>query len=91
MLLAGVLAVGVSEPAAAYIGPGAGLSLVGAFWGLVLAVGAALGFLLLWPIRRMFKRSRPQDADPASPETSARTVEDTELARQGSTEQVRGS
>ena len=51
------LTLGFGEDASAYIGPGAGLSMLGAFWGLVIAVFAALSFLLLWPIRRMFKKS----------------------------------
>ena len=57
-ILAAALAVGVTWPAAAYIGPGAGLSLLGAFWGLLVAVMAALGFVILWPIRRLFRRNR---------------------------------
>lgn len=48
----------VASPAMAYIGPGAGLSLLGALWGLVAAVGAALLFVLLWPLRRMMRRRR---------------------------------
>jgi membrane protein implicated in regulation of membrane protease activity len=52
------LVLGVANPAAAYVGPGAGLSLLGAFWGLLLAVGAALGFVILWPLRRMLKRRK---------------------------------
>ena len=50
-------AVGLGQDAFAYIGPGAGLSMLGAFWGLVVAVVAALSFLLLWPIRKAFKKS----------------------------------
>lgn len=52
------LALSAASPAAAYVGPGAGLSLLGAFWGLVLAIGAALGFVILWPLRRMLKRKK---------------------------------
>jgi hypothetical protein len=55
---AAALTAGWAEPAAAYVGPGAGLSLLGAFWGLVLAIGAALAFVILWPVRRMLKRRR---------------------------------
>ncbi len=50
-------ALGLGQDAFAYIGPGAGLSMLGAFWGLVVAVLAALSFLLLWPIRKMFKKN----------------------------------
>lgn len=46
----------VSAPAMAYVGPGAGLSLLSALWGLIAAVGIALGFVLFWPIRRWRRR-----------------------------------
>lgn len=67
----------VAAPAAAYIGPGAGLSLVGALWAVIVAVGAALFFILAWPLRRMLRRRRAAaedqtlaaaaDAEPAPP------------------------
>ncbi|WP_425450075.1 hypothetical protein [Virgifigura deserti] len=59
------LVLGAANPAAAYVGPGAGLSLLGAFWGLVLAIGAALGFVILWPLRRMLKRGKGKQAQAA--------------------------
>lgn len=49
--------VGFGQDAFAYIGPGAGLSMLGAFWGLVIAVLAALSFLILWPFRKAFKKN----------------------------------
>jgi hypothetical protein len=52
------LTLGVIDTAAAYVGPGAGLSLVGAVWGLLLAIFAALGFVMLWPLRRLLRRRR---------------------------------
>lgn len=55
-------------PAVAYVGPGAGLTLLGALWGLILAVVVSLGFVLLWPLRRMMRRNKqaqpPADDDP---------------------------
>jgi hypothetical protein len=53
-----VLTIGMVNTAAAYVGPGAGLSLLGALWGLVVAVGAALWFVIVWPLRRMRKRAQ---------------------------------
>lgn len=70
LLLAMVSVVGLTGPAAAYVGPGAGLSLVGAFWGLLVAVVAALGFIIFWPVRRLFRRHRAKSA-PATAEAGA--------------------
>ncbi|WP_299391032.1 hypothetical protein [Pelagibius sp.] len=53
-----LLALGWTAPALAYIGPGAGLSLLGALWGVLVAVLAALLFLLFWPLRRLLRRRR---------------------------------
>lgn len=58
-LVALTFVIGFGQDADAYIGPGAGLSMLGAFWGLVVAVVAALSFLLLWPLRKMFRKSTP--------------------------------
>lgn len=53
-------------PAAAYIGPGAGLSLLGALWGVFAAIAAALLFLLIWPLRRLLRRNRQAPAAQAA-------------------------
>jgi hypothetical protein len=42
----------------AYIGPGAGLGLVGALIAVVSAVMAALFFVVLWPIRMMLRKAK---------------------------------
>jgi hypothetical protein len=59
-----VLALGIglaalaASPALAYVGPGAGLTLLGALWGLILAVVVSVGFILLWPLRRLMRRNK---------------------------------
>jgi len=57
--------------AEAYVGPGAGLSLLSALWGLLAAVGAAFLFLIMWPIRRMRRRKRDAQAARENPTSVA--------------------
>lgn len=45
-------------PAFAYVGPGAGLTLLGALWGLILAVFMSVGFVILWPFRKLLRRHK---------------------------------
>ncbi|HEX7034132.1 MAG TPA: hypothetical protein VF210_00070 [Pseudomonadales bacterium] len=59
-----VLMALASAPALAYVGPGAGLTLLSALWGLLVAVLAAMAFLVLWPIRR-WRRRRQQALEAA--------------------------
>lgn len=56
--LVGLACIAVVSPAVAYVGPGAGLSLIGALWAVVVAVAAALFFVVAWPVRRMLKRRK---------------------------------
>ncbi|AUG51761.1 hypothetical protein [Thalassospira marina] len=49
-------------PAQAYVGPGAGLSLLSALWAVIAAVGVAIGFVLMWPIRKMMRNKRRKNA-----------------------------
>jgi hypothetical protein len=68
---AALLAIGTSvaalaaSPAFAYVGPGAGLTLLGALWGLIVAVVLSVGFILLWPIRRLMRRNKRASGDQA--------------------------
>jgi len=51
-------AVLAAAPAFAYVGPGAGLTLLGALWGLIVAVVLSVGFILLWPVRKLLRRNK---------------------------------
>jgi hypothetical protein len=60
--LALALAVGLlaasPDTAHAYIGPGAGITVLGALWAVVVAIVLALAGLLAWPIRTMMRRRK---------------------------------
>ncbi len=45
-------------PAYAYIGPGAGVTMLGALWGVILAIAFAVGGILIWPIRALLRRRK---------------------------------
>lgn len=47
-----------SEPAMAYIGPGAGLSAIGAFLAVIAAIIAALFGFVWYPIKRFVQKLR---------------------------------
>jgi predicted lipid-binding transport protein (Tim44 family) len=55
----------VPDTVYAYVGPGAGLSLLGALWALILAIGTAIVFVIAWPLRKMRRRKREAQADKA--------------------------
>ena len=42
----------------AYIGPGAGITMLGALWAVILAIVFALGGLLIWPIRALRRKKK---------------------------------
>ncbi len=63
-----VVATAGSALAIAYVGPGAGISLLGALWGLLLGIFMAIGVVLFWPIRAMIRkwRGRANTSDAAA-------------------------
>ncbi|MDZ7790992.1 MAG: hypothetical protein U5L08_10970 [Xanthomonadales bacterium] len=63
----------VSAPAVAYIGPGSGISLLGGLWGVLVAIVLAVGAILIWPIRYMFRRLRRKRGGAAAAETAQPT------------------
>ncbi len=56
-MLAGIGdSLGQLSPLVAYIGPGADLALLSSAIGLLATMGASITFLVLWPIRWLFRR-----------------------------------
>lgn len=72
-------AIFLSAPlmAQAYVGPGAGLSALGALWALVLALFTAVFFVLAWPVRRALRRRR------AARQAEGAALEDDEATAEG--------
>jgi hypothetical protein len=64
----------VPPPALAYVGPGAGVSLFGAAFGLIAAVVSAIGFVLFWPIRSLLKKRRTAKQAKSSGDTPGATA-----------------
>jgi len=56
-------------PVLAYIGPGAGISVLGSLLGILGTIVIAIGAILFWPIRKMMKR-RKAAAAATEPESS---------------------
>jgi uncharacterized membrane-anchored protein len=48
----------LSPFAMAYVGPGAGLTLIGSLIGVVVAILMAIGVILFWPLRILIRRLR---------------------------------
>ena len=71
--------------ALAYVGPGAGIGLLGALWGLIVGVVLALGIILIWLIRFMLKKRRAQaaslDAD-ATDDSAQRNMDESQTGTQ---------
>jgi len=59
-----VFLAAASLPAAAYIGPGSGISLLGGIWTVLVGFVLVLAAILFWPIRLMIKRMRRKKKAP---------------------------
>jgi uncharacterized membrane protein len=57
LLLVGAAAT-MPETAQAYFGPGAGVTMLGALWGVILALAFAVFAFLAWPIRALLRRRK---------------------------------
>ena len=50
--------IAAAAPAFAYVGPGAGITMLGALWGVIVAVALAVGAVLFYPVRVLMRRFR---------------------------------
>jgi hypothetical protein len=63
-VLALVLALAMVTPAYAYVGPGAGLTVIGTLLAIFSAVGLAILGFIWYPVKRLLVRRRPAAATP---------------------------
>jgi hypothetical protein len=80
LLLIGAAAT-LPETAHAYFGPGAGVTMLGALWGVVLAIAFAVFSFLAWPIRALLRRRRRASIGAGA--AAAATVPGVAAARDG--------
>ena len=69
MLLTVAMVFCLPEMAIAYVGPGAGLTLIGSLIGLLIAILTALGIILYWPVRALIRRIRGKQPTTATMES----------------------
>lgn len=60
LLLLALMLLAPAHPALAYIGPGAGISVVGSLLGILATFLVAIGAILFWPLRKLMKRRKAQ-------------------------------
>ena len=57
-LLALLPLVLLTNSAVAYVGPGAGISVLGSLLGILATIFVAIGAIIFWPIRKFLKRRK---------------------------------
>jgi hypothetical protein len=61
-VIVAALATFVCAPASAYIGPGSGITVLGALWGVIVAIAVTIGAIVIWPFRILLRRHRNRKA-----------------------------
>jgi uncharacterized membrane protein YhaH (DUF805 family) len=75
IIVTSIASVVLSPIAMAYVGPGAGLTLIGSLIGVVVAILIAVGVVLFWPLRLLIRRLRGKLAQNATtPNDNAQPV-----------------
>jgi len=80
-LIFAILLILVATTAQAYIGPGAGIPVLGSLIGIIVTVLVAIGAILFWPIRKMLKRGKKNKATETTATTEGEVSMDAEPSR----------
>ena len=60
-----------ASTAEAYVGPGAGISVLGSLLGILATILVAIGAIVFWPVRKLLKRRKAAAAAAETTESSA--------------------
>ena len=69
ILLMILLLVQIST-ATAYVGPGAGISVLGSLLSILATIFVAIGAIIFWPLRKYIKRRKARRKTPTGTETA---------------------
>jgi membrane protein implicated in regulation of membrane protease activity len=58
LILLAILLLAPISPAVAYIGPGAGISVLGSLLSILATIFVAIGAIIFWPLRKFMKRRK---------------------------------
>lgn len=58
-----------ANPAFAYVGPGAGISVLGSLLGILATILVAIGAIIFWPVRKFMKRKKARAESTATADT----------------------
>ena len=58
LILMTFLLLALVSPAVAYIGPGAGISVLGSLLSILATIFIAIGAIIFWPVRKYMKRRK---------------------------------
>lgn len=78
-----VIALLLTGTAVAYVGPGAGISVLGALWGLIIGVVMAVGIILFWPIRVMIRKIKANKGNQTTASNTAASETDADQNASG--------
>jgi preprotein translocase subunit SecF len=72
LLRALLISMTLVTPSVAYIGPGAGISVLGSVLGILATIFVAIGAIVFWPIRKFLKRRKAarESADESTVDSS---------------------
>ena len=65
----------VVGPATAYVGPGAGISVLGSLMGILATIFVAIGAILFWPIRKLMRRKKARAESGPSEDTDSSSAD----------------